>query len=290
METGLPVSIMNSATDGDDQDIRRLQLPLETLRVLQITDTHLYAEPKARLLGVNTLDSFHAVIDTFKTAEWQPDLVLATGDLVHDASPSGYQGLARLLNHFERPVLCLPGNHDIPPVMQEHLASEHVSTPKVVDIGAWRFVMLDSVIPGEVGGHLADSELQHLRDALTDNDRPTLVCLHHQPVPVGSQWIDSMGLDNADAFMAIIEQAPSVRGVLWGHVHQHYDQVHKGVRLMATPSTCVQFATHSDDFAVDDAPPGFRLLALTPDGGIHSQVIRTPEMPEGLDLVSVGYK
>ncbi len=281
---------MNRAPDGDEQDIRHLQLPIDTLRVLQITDTHLYAEPGATLLGVNTLDSFHAVIDAFRDAAWEPDLVLATGDLVHDASPTGYRGLAKLLNHFERPVLCLPGNHDDPPVMRQHLSLGNVSTPQVQDIGAWRFVMLDSVIPGEVGGHLRESELQCLREALHEPERPTLVCLHHQPVPVGSHWIDTMGLDNPEEFMEIIEQAPAVRGVLWGHVHQRYDGVHNHVRLMASPSTCVQFSSNSDDFAIDELPPGFRLLALTPDGTIHTQVLRASQIPEGLNIASGGYK
>jgi Icc protein len=281
---------MNSAREGVEQDIRHLQLPPDTLRVLQITDTHLYAEPDSRLLGVNTLDSFRAVIDAFKHIDWQTDLVLATGDLVHDASPSGYRDLAQTLNHFGQPVLCLPGNHDDPGVMREHLACEHVSTPHVVDIGAWRIVLLDSVIPGEVGGHLREDELQRLRDALNGNTRPTLICLHHQPVPVGSHWLDNMGLDNASELMQIVEQAPAVRGVLWGHVHQCYDANHKNMRLMATPSTCVQFSANSDDFSVDNAAPGFRLLALLPDGTIHSQVMRTPELPAGLNLASEGYK
>jgi Icc protein len=281
---------MNSARDGVEPDIRHLQLPPDTLRVLQITDTHLYAEPGSRLLGVNTLDSFRTVIEAFKETDWQTDMVLATGDLVHDASPRGYRDLANTLDHFEQPVLCLPGNHDLPDVMREHLRSERVSTPHVADIGAWRFVMLDSVIPGEVGGHLQEREFDYLRDALSDNTRPTLVCLHHQPVPVGSQWIDNMGLDNAEKLMQIVEKSPAVRGVLWGHVHQRYDGTHKHLRLMATPSTCVQFSVNSDDFAVDQAPPGFRLLALLPDGTIHTQVVRTPEMPAGLNLASSGYK
>jgi len=281
---------MKSASEGAEQDIRRRQLPPETLRVLQITDTHLYAEPDARLLGVNTLDSFRSVIDTFKEIDWETDLVLATGDLVHDASPTGYQGLTKLLDHFKLPVFCLPGNHDVPEVMYQHLASALVTTSSVIDKGNWRFVMLDSVIPGEVGGRLEKQQLQLLQDALSNNSRPTLVCLHHQPVPVGSQWIDSMGLENSAEFMQIVEQASCVRGVLWGHVHQQYDAIHHGVRLMATPSTCIQFSTNSDDFSVDNAPPGFRLLALLPDGTIETQVMRTPEMPAGLHLASGGYK
>ena len=62
-----------------------------------------------------------------------------------------------------------------------------------------------------------------------------------------------------------------------------------GVRLMASPSTCVQFAPGSDTFQVDEEPPGFRLLALLPDGSIFSEVVRTNEMPQGVELASAGY-
>lgn len=271
-------------------DLTRRTLPAKTLRVLQITDTHLYTEPRGRLLGIDTLQSFRSVIDEFQRSGWQPDFVLATGDLVHDAHPRGYARLAETLDSFGVPVYALPGNHDVPRVMREHLVGERVSTPQIVDKGNWRIVLLDSVVVGEVGGHLADGELALLREALAGNDRPTLVTLHHQPLPVGSRWIDNMGLDNGDALLELVAQAPQVRGVLWGHVHQTFDRLQGGVRLMATPSTCVQFAPDSDDFALDAEPPGFRLLALTPDGQIHTEVRRTLDMPSGLDMASGGYK
>ncbi len=58
---------------------------------------------------------------------------------------------------------------------------------------------------------------------------------------------------------------------------------------MASPSTCVQFAPRIDDFQVDEEPPGFRLLALLPDGQIRSEVVRIDEMPQGLEIASSGY-
>ena len=37
-----------------------------------------------------------------------------------------------------------------------------------------------------------------------------------------------------------------------GHVHQESDAVISGIRMLTTPSTCVQFAPGSEDFALDD--------------------------------------
>jgi Icc protein len=263
--------------------------PPGTLRILQLTDTHIYADSVGELLGINTLDSFQAVLRHFRETHWPLDLLLATGDLVHDASPRGYARMAGMLSGFGVPVLSLPGNHDKPGIMQAHLRAPGVYTQGVSDHGGWRFVMLDSVIPDAEGGHLRDEQLRLLDRALASTDHHVLVCLHHQPVNVGSAWIDTMAISNPEAFFDIIDRYDCVRGILWGHVHQTYEGNRNGVRLMASPSTCVQFAPNVDDFEVDHEPPGFRILALHADGAIRSEVVRTDEMPHGLDLASSGY-
>ncbi len=263
--------------------------PPGTLRVLQITDTHLYADPGKTLLGVNTLDSFRQIIEKINTLQWNFDIVLATGDLVHDATSHGYRKLAQMLETFGVPVYCLPGNHDLPEIMRKHLCVGNVSCPSTVDINNWQLVLLDSPVPGQEGGHLADSQLLALENALQKPCDNVLISMHHQPLPVGSTWMDTMALDNGQAFFDIIEQYPQVRGVLWGHIHQSFDQFHNRIRLLASPSTCVQFTPLVDEFQVDDEPPGFRLLALLPDGSIDTEVIRVEDIPGGLELASSGY-
>ena len=272
-----------------DKNLREIKFPPGTIKVLQLTDTHIYANPVGTLLGINTLDSFKRVIQHFREHHWPLDLLLATGDLVHDASPDGYSLMGEMFAGFDVPVFCLPGNHDVPPVMHKHLARDQVCTDVVRDHGAWRFIMLDSVIPGEEGGRLEQAQLDQLQQALESNDRHTLVCMHHQPVNVGSAWIDTMAIENPEPLFEIIDRHPQVRGILWGHVHQTFEARRGQVRLMASPSTCVQFAPLIDDFQVDEEPPGFRLLALLPDGTIRSEVVRIDDIPQGLEVASSGY-
>lgn len=269
---------------------RRTAVPRDSLKILQITDTHLYSDNTGRLLGVDTLESFRAVMQAFVDTGWQPDLVLATGDLVHDATPTGYRQLANILDSFGVPVYCLPGNHDDPDTMREQLRGKRVSCPRVVENKGWRLILLDSVVPGKVGGCLGQVELQHLRETLETSRLPTLISMHHQPVAVGSAWLDEMGLDDAATFFDTITAHPEVKGLLWGHVHQQFDEQRNGLRLMGTPSTCVQFEPESRDFSVDQRQPGFRLLTLMPNGEILSEVMRIDEMPAGLEVASGGYE
>jgi 3',5'-cyclic-AMP phosphodiesterase len=266
------------------------RFPADTLRVLQVTDTHMYADPAGRLLGVNTLESFQQVVGRFRDTHWPIDLMLATGDLVHDASPTGYRRLADALASFGVPVLALPGNHDVPATMARHLTAGGVTTAPVSDYGAWRFVMLDTVVAGSERGELRQDQLRVLEQALQTAPAHVLVCMHHQPVPVGSAWIDTMAIREPGPFFEVIDRYACVRGILWGHVHQRFEGWHGPVRLMASPSTCVQFAPGEDSFQVDHEPPGFRILALHFDGRIDSTVIRADELPDGLELASSGYR
>ena len=80
-----------------------------------------------------------------------------------------------------------------------------------------------------------------------------------------------------------------MRAVIWGHVHQTFEQQRKGVRLLATPSTCVQFLPDSKEFAVDMVPPGYRWLELYPDGTLKTGVERLQMIPGEIDLGTRGY-
>jgi Icc protein len=88
-----------------------------------------------------------------------------------------------------------------------------------------------------------------------------------------SRWLDRVGLENASEFLQTIDRHRNVRAIVWGHVHQSYEGVRKGVRLLATPSTCAQFLPHSPDFAIDRQPPAYRTLELRADGSLTTEVV-----------------
>ena len=91
---------------------------------------------------------------------------------------------------------------------------------------------------------------------------------------MGSEWLDGMGLADAAAFFAVVDRFPAVRAIVWGHVHQEFDGERNGVRLLAAPSTCVQFRPGTERYAKDRRAPGYRWLELRPDGTIVTAVRR----------------
>ncbi len=239
--------------------------------ILQLTDPHLYGRVDGRLRGVATDASLRRVLDEALGQFPEYAALLVTGDLVQD-DVAGYLRFRSILGNLGRPVLCIPGNHDEPAAMTRELDTPPFQICGARTFGNWRFVMLDSYDPGHVGGRLRADELARLDAELANADSHAVVCLHHHPVPMGSRWLDSVGLANADEFWRIIDAHAKVRGVVWGHVHQAYDGRRGAVRLYATPSTGAQFLPASDRYAVDLRPPGYRSFELHADGRIEARV------------------
>ena len=259
------------------------------LRIAQITDTHLYADPDGLLLGLNTRRCLQAVIELALQAG-AVDLVVASGDLAHDGTAEAYQQVRDCFSRMAAPVCCLPGNHDEAGALRDHLNHGGFYSHRSHCLGAWQLLFLDSTVAGSEGGHLAATELAGLDAALRDRpDAPALVFLHHQPVAIGSRWLDSMKVDNPEALFAVIDRHPQVRAVVWGHVHQAFEQRRSEVLLLATPSTCLQFLPGSERFAVEQIPPGYRWLDLYPDGSLKTGIERLPHMPGTIDLSARGY-
>lgn len=247
----------------------------DAVRLLHVTDPHLHASPATELYGVNTDRSFRAVIDrALGDKQWSPDVVIATGDLVEDRSRKGYERFRDIMQVLGLPVLCLPGNHDDPNLMSQVLNAGDISYCATYDVRGWRLVMLNSHVPGEEGGRLADTELSRLDAAVSEAaDRYILVFVHHQPVDMGSAWLDGYGLHNRAELLSILGKSTRVKGIAWGHVHQASDRHLHGLRMLSSPSTCAQFTPGTERCVMDIRPPGFRRLNLAADGAIATEVI-----------------
>lgn len=262
-----------------------------SIRVVQITDTHLFREPAAELLKLNTQESFEYVLNLIEKNETHVAMFLGTGDIAQDASLEAYKRFLSSMERFSAPMYWIPGNHDRRAVMQKAVGMGKQFLD-CISAGSWQIVMLDSSITGEVHGWLSHSELQRLEARLAEADADhshVLICLHHNPIPGNSQWMEGIGLRNAAEFFAILDRHLSARAVLYGHIHQALDFERNGVRYLCTPSTCIQFKPAVTDFALDDRNPAYRWLELYADGCIETAVERVTEYCLTVDHSSDGY-
>ena len=244
----------------------------EHMTLVQVTDTHLTGDSDGTLLGMNTERSARQVIDA-ALASQQPDCVLVTGDIAADGQAAAYEQLNGFFNH-RVPTLWLPGNHDDvraqKDAYRDHLKRRIVGRH-------WDVLMLETQVAGKVGGYFSSAELEALQRAVADaaaGDKSLLIATHHPLRALQSTWLDEQAVSNASAALTIMQALSDRVVVVSGHVHQESDAVVQGVRMLTTPSTCIQFAPQSHDFALDDKQPGYRRIVLQPNGQIETQVIR----------------
>jgi Icc protein len=243
-------------------------------RILHLTDLHLFASTRKSLRGVVTQRSLDRMLERVQRQGWPPDAILLTGDLVHDESRAGYERLRERFAAFGPPVYCIAGNHDDPQVMREVLDAPPLQCAGSATFGAWCIVMLETHVPGEDGGTLSPETLRRLDETLTAQaSHHALLCMHHHPVSIGSAWLDVLAISNRDALFGVINRHANVRGLLWGHVHQVFDEQTGDLRLLSTPSTCIQFKPNCNRFRYDSRPPACRWLTLHDDGRIGTEVL-----------------
>ena len=260
---------------------------VEILSLVQVTDTHLTGTEEGRLLGVNTERSARRVIDAALAAE-NADCFLVTGDIAADGQPEAYGQLQALVG-TSVPSLWLPGNHDD---VSSHLDRYASHMKRRLRAKYWDVVMLETQVEGEVGGVLSITELAALKSAVDDArlaNKALLVATHHPLRRLESAWLDEQAVENADEALEILKPIAGQTALISGHVHQESDEVVNGVRMMTTPSTCVQFAPRAQDFALDITDPGYRRLVLHPNARIETQVIRISDEDNRPLLTSSGY-
>jgi len=197
-----------------------------------------------------------------------------TGDLIQDDSREAYERFCESMLPLALPVYCLPGNHDIRHMMKDALAGPEFHYCESVIHGAWLITAIDSCIDGDAAGRVDDAEMDRLAQLLEETTAEhVLVCLHHPPLPVGSKWLDQVGLRNGEEFLRLLTRTGKVRAAIFGHVHQAFEGSHESIQIIGTPSTCRQFKVASDEFALDDGPPAYRRVNLLADGSVDTELI-----------------
>ncbi len=255
--------------------MRRPDTETRPWQLVQITDCHLSADPSTVLRGSHPDERLHAVVTHLRNTD-PPDLVVVTGDISNDGSLASYRRFHRHLRRLGCPVHCLPGNHDRPDHLRRSLSRRPCHVVKTARHKGWLLCFLDTTVTGRCGGHLRHAEWSRIEARLRQyREHPTLIFLHHPPMPCGSCWMDeAMLLDNPERLIDGLHGHPQVRALIWGHIHQPFESsTRDGVLCWATPATAMQFRSRSPGFATEDAPPAYRRIRLHADGRVESEVV-----------------
>ncbi|MFJ6707309.1 MULTISPECIES: metallophosphoesterase [unclassified Streptomyces] len=224
------------------------------MRILHLSDTHLNRTGTPDRRGVDATASLRLMLDELSGLTGF-DVVVVTGDLADDGAAEAYATLRTLVGRYARdrdiPVLCTTGNHDERAAFAEVLGSGHLDADgtdraeqvfgagelaAVSTVGGWRFVTLDSLVPGKVYGRLGASQLDWLREVLrTPAEHGTVLAFHHPPFALGlSVTQPAFGLRDPGDLAAAIRGA-DVRMILNGHYHLQLFGLLESVPVWVTP-------------------------------------------------------
>jgi len=243
-----------------------------TIRIAQITDCHLPADPDKTYRGIYPYANLERLLD--KVIDWKPDLLLATGDLSEDGSPASYGALQQFFRPLQIPVLALPGNHDEAGLLDKNFPGSPVNNVQVSTHDSWQIIRLNSCLPGKPHGELGAESLDGLKKALKQGTgRPRVLAVHHQPLEVGSPWIDKYRMFGPEAFLELIDQHEDIKAVVWGHVHQVFDQRRNSTAMLGSPSSAINSLPGASKFTPDPAGPAFRWLELGEGGALKTGII-----------------
>ncbi|QKK01318.1 MAG: hypothetical protein HND55_00850 [Pseudomonadota bacterium] len=248
-----------------------MNLPAATqqpITVLQLSDSHLPADPQARYRGQSAdvnLASLRSAARSLK-----PEVIVLSGDISEDGSAESYWRMGGFVRDLAPVVGWIPGNHDKRAVMAPIFDELGFDAGPVLIAGGWQLALLDSAWPGRPDGELDCERLAPL-DQL-DPGLPALVFVHHQPVPVGSPWIDKYPLNNAQRLWRALAGKP-VRAVAFGHVHQVFEGERYGVACLSAPSTVANGLRDVPRFTPGNLGPAARWFRLWPDRRWQSGIL-----------------
>ncbi|MFD3619329.1 metallophosphoesterase [Streptomyces sp. NPDC058676] len=225
------------------------------MRILHLSDTHLDRTATPNKYGVDATESLRLMLAELRYQQGV-DAIVVTGDLADAGEVEAYAAVRDLVGEFARrtgaPVFLTTGNHDERTAFTKVLGSGHLTADgteraetvlesavgeraAVSTVGGWRFVTLDSLVPGKVHGHLSRAQLDWLRQVLSEPaPKGTILAFHHPPIALDVETQRVFGLRDPEDLAAVIE-GTDVRVVLTGHFHLQLFGFLAAVPVWVTP-------------------------------------------------------
>ncbi len=247
-------------------------------KIVQISDLHLFADPEAELKGLKTQAGVTAVLNDIRERHPDFDLLVISGDHTYDELPETYQRLRSMLGDWVSRTRLIPGNHDERPVIREVFGDLVPATGErltiEVSLPGWHILGIDSHVPGQLYGEVGASQWEWLAERAASSTDPAVLFLHHPPLPIGSPWMDKIGLRDVAGLKRVIADWPRLKLICHGHIHQEFEGLLEGVPVRSAPSAAVQFRPRTEELEVDTLPPGYRVTLLVSDGSFSTEVVR----------------
>lgn len=206
-----------------------------TRSFIQISDTHI--DEENIVMGVNSSKNLDIIINDLKKQKFE--LLLISGDLTQNGDIKSYKKIKEKISAIKNKIYAIPGNHDNLKNMRQIFNAELKNN---IILDDWQIINVDSTQKGKESGFLSKDAIDNIYASLTNNDNKySIICLHHPIVSMESTWDDSISLQNPEELFKIIDKQNKIKAVIWGHAHQSATFKYKNTKLFSCPSTALQF-------------------------------------------------
>ena len=205
------------------------------------------------MLYQNLVDSnamLVSAVEAINRLQPAPDVVLITGDLTDDGSPEAYVMLRDILGTLQPRYLLMPGNHDDRRNLRKAFhdqpwpaLSDDGPLNFAFDVGAVRFLAVDTTVPGFHHGELDHATVAWMEHELRSSKaRRCVIAMHHPPFSTGIPYLDKYGLRNLASLRDLISRHDNIDRIIAGHVHRAMQTSIGAVPVATCPSTTTQIA------------------------------------------------
>ncbi len=187
-------------------------------RILHVSDLHFGAHEDPNLE--------HALAGLIERTS--PELVIASGDLTHRGQRDQHERVSGFLRRLGRPVLAVPGNHDIPYTFPARFTTPWreferawQTTEPVYETAASHVVGLNSVRPWRhQSGGISDAQLERATTRLQQGAPGALrvVVLHHQMIAAPWRTRKKPVARRNHVLAALVDSGAEL--IVGGHIHQ----------------------------------------------------------------------
>jgi 3',5'-cyclic-AMP phosphodiesterase len=223
--------------------------------IAQISDTHIALDtPDAD----RRISDFALTVADINALDPAPDVIVHTGDIVHNGRQDEYARAAAILATAHAPVYVLPGNKDDRANLRAafsacgYLAPNSDFIDYAIDDYPVRLIALDTLSSGSNKGDFRPEQVRHLFDLIdAETTKPIAVFTHHPPfeVTVGP---DPLNFDTPEIMAELrraLQHSGRVVAIFSGHVHRAAAG-HVGT-IPATVVQCIATTLRKGEYPAD---------------------------------------
>ncbi len=240
--------------------------------IAQITDVHLgFEQGNPDEFNRKRLDE---LLTHLHDGANRPDLLVVTGDLTDNGDAESYARVAEAFSACEFPVHMALGNHDL----RGPFRAQFPDVPNafgfvqyVVELEGLRLLVLDTLEEGRHGGAFCSIRAAWLRAKLAEApDVPTIIAMHHPPIEVGIDWMNTVSDEPWVArFSAAIQGSTQIKAIICGHVHRPVVTSWKGTSVAVCASSAPQVALDFSPINPEEPDSRAMIVAEPPSCAFH---------------------